>query len=89
MKYGKLSVFNQPMCLIRNDENETLTVVEDVLQEISTIDNTVYVIAIAIAIHTEPASLTYLISWQDANKASYVNLQITVQTETDELSYPQ
>lgn len=47
MKYGKLSVFKQPMCLIRNDGNETLALVEDVLHEISTIDNTVNVIAIA------------------------------------------
>jgi predicted AAA+ superfamily ATPase len=85
MKYGNLSVFKQPMCLIRNDGNETLALVEDVLQEISTIDNTVNVIAIAGPYRTGKSYLLNKLAGRKQGKKSLL-ANFTVHTETDDQS---
>ncbi|XP_053391158.1 guanylate-binding protein 1-like [Mercenaria mercenaria] len=46
-KYKDLRVFHRPHCLIKNDENRTLSIETDVMQEISQIEDTINVIGIA------------------------------------------
>lgn len=46
-KYGNLKVFQGPLCFIRNDKTDGLSICEDVMKEITTIEDIVNVITIA------------------------------------------
>ena len=45
-KYRNLRVFREPICLIKNDGNGSLSIVQDVIKEISTVEETFNVIAV-------------------------------------------
>lgn len=46
-KYGNLKVFQGPLCFIRNDKTGRLSICKDVMEEISTIEDTINIITIA------------------------------------------